>query len=503
MRTRHGPTDDHRFLRRCVLVLAVAVAWAAESYESDLNLLRPPVLAVATPAPPRPHGGGSRLVWVLVDGLRLDASRRMPILNRLRAEGLDVVARAEFPTFSGPQFVAQASGIEPAASGVLSNGYPKVELDSVFRRAKLAGLRTAVVTTDGDDGLRTVYPRWIGESRTGDTLEHLPSDDLLLVHIGHTDEAAHEHGTRSPEYRGAVAAVDDFVGRVVATLDPHRDAIVVSSDHGNIAAGGHGGTEPEVEKVPIVVWGAGVRPGRRVGRAEDVGPTIASLLDLGPLCHATGRSLVGGDEPAAHQRAAVCALVGHAGRRRTTHVPIAVLVAVGLFGLVARRSRITTRALVTAPTYAAVFAGLLVATHTVSFSISNLTAPFAFRVSTLCVLAGIAQLLAGGRVSVVPAAFVTAVAVLAVAVVGALQPVAPAHATFRFVPIPALTSLAFIGFITAAVGMSERADAEPESLREEAGLAVEPISLRVAVPVRAQRPLAQLDTTHDATRWVE
>ena len=140
MRIRHGRTDDHRLVRGCVFVLAAAVAWAAEGYESDLNVSRPAVLAAAAPAPPRPRAGPSRLVWVLVDGLRLDASRRMPVLNRLRADGLDVVARAEFPTFSGPQFIAQASGIEPAASGVLSNGFPsEVELDSVFRRAELAG----------------------------------------------------------------------------------------------------------------------------------------------------------------------------------------------------------------------------------------------------------------------------------------------------------------------------------------------------------------------------
>ena len=467
MRLQHGRTDDHRLVRGCVLVLAAAVAWAAESYESDLNVSRPAVLAAAAPAPPRPRAGPSRLVWVLVDGLRLDASRRMPVLNRLRADGLDVVARAEFPSFSGPQFIAQASGIEPAASGVLSNSFPReVELDSVFRRAKLAGFRTAVVTTDGDDGLREVYPRWIDESHIADTLERVPSADLAVVHIGHPDEAAHEHGTRSPQYRAALAAVDHFVGRVVATLDPRHDTIVVSSDHGNISAGGHGGTEPEVVKVPIVAWGAGIRPGqgRRVGWARDVGPTIASLLGVGPLCHATGRSLVGSDEPTARQRAAVGALVGGAGRRRMKHVPTTIFVAVGTLALLVRRTRSTRRARLTAPTYALVFGILLVGTHTVSFSVSNLTGPFAVRVTTLCVLAGLAQLFVGGRASVAPAAFVTSLAVLAIAVVGAFQPVAPVHGKLRFVPIPALTSLAFICLMTAAVGTPELADADGESV---------------------------------------
>src|SRR5262249_38567806 len=157
-------SDGRRLARACALLLGAAAAWAAESYESDLNVARPAVLSV-TPAPPpvrdggprplvwiplrrpavhppptrplprrrparapvpppRPpvrDGGARRLVWILVDGLRLDTSRTMPVLNRLRAEGVDVVAHAEFPSFSGPNFVAQTSGLEPAVAGVLSN----------------------------------------------------------------------------------------------------------------------------------------------------------------------------------------------------------------------------------------------------------------------------------------------------------------------------------------------------------------------------------------------
>ena len=64
------------------------------------------------------------------------------------------------------------------------------------------------------------------------------------------------------------------------------------------------------------MWGAGVAPGRKreVGRGRDVAPTIARLLGVGPLCHATGRPLVGDDEATARQRAAVCELVGAGGR---------------------------------------------------------------------------------------------------------------------------------------------------------------------------------------------
>ena len=450
---------ERRRLRLCALAVGVLVAWAAESYESDLNVARPAVLAVAPPTRSTTPGPARRLVWVLVDGLRLDASRTMPVLNQMRAEGLDVAARTEFPSYSGPNFVAQASGLEPAASGVLANGYPgESQLDSVFRRAKLAGLRTALVTTDPGGDMRDVYASWIDEIRTGDPLERVPAADLVLVHIGDTDWAAHDYGTRSPQYRAAVARVDAFLGRVLATLDPGRDAVLVSSDHGNLVEGGHGGTEPDVMKIPLVAWGAGVVPGsrREVGRGRDVGPTIASLLGVGPLQHATGRPVVGDDDAAVLQRAAVFEIVGPAGKQRTSHVPLTILVAVGAFAWLRRGSRPAARTGLATATYALVYAGLLVATHTVSFSVSNLTAPFAMRLTTLCALAGLAQYLIGGPESVTEAAFATSLAVLAVIVTAALQPLAPADGTLRFLPIPALTGLAFICLMTAAIGGVER-----------------------------------------------
>src|SRR5262245_46470477 len=153
-----GTYDDHLVARACALVLCIAVSWAAQSYESDLNVTQPAVLAVGAPPPPHGHGAAAHLVWIFVDGLRLDTSRRMPVMNRLRIEGVDIVAHAEFPTYSGPNFIAQASGIEPAAAGALSNDYHReVALDSIFRRARLAGLRTALVTTGGDYDTRQPY----------------------------------------------------------------------------------------------------------------------------------------------------------------------------------------------------------------------------------------------------------------------------------------------------------------------------------------------------------
>jgi hypothetical protein len=441
--------------RLCAFVVAVGMAYAAFSYESDLNVRRPAVLGVTTRPAPRGQGPAGRVVWVLVDGLRLDASRKMRALAGLRADGEDLFATAEFPTYSGPGFVAQASGIEPAASGVLSNEYPgEVALDSVFRRAKLAGLRTALLTTDSDSEVTRTYATWVDETHIDDPALRLPPAHLVFVHIGYVDWAAHDFGAASPQYRAAVARADDDIGRIARTLDPAHDALVVTSDHGNLDQGGHGGTEPVVVRIPMVIWGAGAVPRTRTaGRARDVGPTIASLLGIGPLSHATGRPLVRGDAATARQREA--ALARTAGTPHVDHIPVALPVAVIALLVLGRSARRVIRFPTTASTYTLVFAALLLATNTLSFSVSNDSAWFGVRLTTLSALATLAQLAVGGRSSLVPAALAAALAALGTATVAAHQPLAPADGMLRFLPIPALTALAFICLTAAAIGRRE------------------------------------------------
>src|SRR5262245_23801195 len=65
--------------RRIVFfALGVLMAYSAFAYESQLNVERPAVLGVDGAASAVARGPARRVVWVLVDGLRLDASREMP-----------------------------------------------------------------------------------------------------------------------------------------------------------------------------------------------------------------------------------------------------------------------------------------------------------------------------------------------------------------------------------------------------------------------------------------
>jgi len=457
--------------RVCALAVGAAMAYAAGSYESDLNVRRPPVLTVRASRTSRGQGSAARVVWVMVDGLRLDASREMTMLNLLRTEGEDISARAEFPSFSRPNFVAQASGIEPAASGVLSNGYPEeVALDSVFRRAKKAGLRTAMLTTDPDPGLSWTYASWVDDTITEDPDPDadLPPADLVFVHIGYVDRAGQVSGAASRQYRAAVARADEVIGRIARTLDPAREALIVTSDHGHLDGGGHGGMEPAVVRIPIVVWGAGAVRRTRAGRGRDVGPTIATLLGIGPLSHATGRPLVRGDAVASRQRAAARAAVCAARTLRVDHVPIVIPIAVVVLLVLGGASGVEMRPLMSSPTYALVFAVLLLVTHTLSFSVSNDGGVFGGRLTALGAVAALAQLRVGGRSSLVPAALVASLAVLWTAVAAAHQPLAPADGTLRFLPIPALAGLAFICFMTAALGRQGMLEVKSTASRRSA-----------------------------------
>jgi hypothetical protein len=68
---------------------------------------------------------------------------------------------------------------------------------------------------------------------------------------------------------------------------------VITADHGHTGRGGHGGLEPEVLAVPLILAGAGVKPGATAGDAHliDIAPTVSALLGIPAPGHGLGRTL--------------------------------------------------------------------------------------------------------------------------------------------------------------------------------------------------------------------
>src|SRR5262245_22299919 len=74
-----------------------------------------------------------RVVMVLVDGLRLDASRRMAFLNTLRAQGADFDSSAGVPSYSRPGRAALGTGAWAEIHGATTNFHDKaVDVDNLF-----------------------------------------------------------------------------------------------------------------------------------------------------------------------------------------------------------------------------------------------------------------------------------------------------------------------------------------------------------------------------------
>ncbi len=256
-----------------------------------------------------------RLLLVVVDGLRLDASRRMPGLNRFRAIGADLVASASVPSYSRPARATLMTGAPPEIHGATTNRHrTPVTLDNLFRGLERTQGDVVVVGSElwrqlfGADLERARFrasPPEEGRGAFDHALAELAAFEwegagLLLegrprigvLDLVGPDFAAHEHGAGSPQYARACALADRTIQRLFDAADLWRTLVVVTADHGHLDQGGHGGAEDEVLRVPLVLAGRGVRaPIRGAARQTDVAPTVAALLGLPIPAGSDGRVL--------------------------------------------------------------------------------------------------------------------------------------------------------------------------------------------------------------------
>lgn len=305
-----------RFLRLILPLLfiaALAYFWSNALMDS-LYAFRSPLREPLPPGDPLPTRLTSRLVFVLVDGLRLDTSldpQVMPYLNDLRPRGASAVVHSRPPSYSTPGYGVLLIGAWPELNGgpVMNLPYEQTPTwlqDNLFTAAHRAGLRTAVAGLNWFERLIPQQAVSLSfytplEDRTADEqvlAAVLPwlqdrTADFILVHFDQVDYAGHyEGGPRDPRWNQAAARVDGLLRQIGALLDPERDTLLIVSDHGHISRGGHGGDEPIALIEPLVLVGAGIRPGQYADVQQvDIAPTVAALLGLNVPSATQGRVL--------------------------------------------------------------------------------------------------------------------------------------------------------------------------------------------------------------------
>jgi hypothetical protein len=276
-----------------LLAAGVGRAWA------NLDLPAPRIGAVEVG--PAPTVERARVLLVVIDGLRADVAEKLPFLGELRAAGAHAQLWADPPTYSAAQYVALLTGVPPVDSGVRSNETLRpAGVDDVARRARAAGLRTAVISTCVDWWGR-LFPESFDDARVVAEAELLAeaarlgsSPVFLVVHVCPVDDAGHAAGARSPQYAAAAVEADGLAAALALAPAWAGANVVVTSDHGHRDHGGHGGDEPEVRASFLVAAGPGVARGARVAdaRSVDMAPTLAAWLAVPSPAAAVGRTLV-------------------------------------------------------------------------------------------------------------------------------------------------------------------------------------------------------------------
>lgn len=261
-----------------------------------------------------PEGGGKEKVLIVgIDGLRHDRidDAEAPHLKRLMREGTYGRSLLYSPpmaeTASGPGWSTISTGVWPDKHGVRDNGfagkdygtYPtlmtRLERErpelSTFAAVDWTPLDTeGTWTEDADDKLVLPVHNPENDAKIADASVALLRErnpDVMFVYFGNVDQVGHDSGTGA-EYLEAIAGADTHLGGLLAAVE-ERPAygeenwlVLVTTDHGHVDAGGHGGSSMAERGTFVLARGAGLAAGARPGHTllVDVAPTVFAHLGI-------------------------------------------------------------------------------------------------------------------------------------------------------------------------------------------------------------------------------
>ncbi|MCM3877315.1 MAG: ectonucleotide pyrophosphatase/phosphodiesterase [Thermoanaerobaculia bacterium] len=212
---------------------------------------------------------------------------KIPNLRKVMREGQwSAGTVGVIPTVTWPSHTTILTGIEPATHGILANIRPakdgggrywsvdNLKVQSLLDVAHKAGLKTGSVfwpvtvdaasefnlprfykqaegfgvdlrsvsskasPTDLVDRINSMFPsfrkEWMDDRAHSLAVRYLlraERPDLLLLHLGEHDGAAHDNGPFTPEAIAALEYMDELIGTVLQDVPPNY-AVVIVSDHG-------------------------------------------------------------------------------------------------------------------------------------------------------------------------------------------------------------------------------------------------------------------------------
>jgi predicted AlkP superfamily pyrophosphatase or phosphodiesterase len=197
------------------------------------------------------------ILFITADGFRTDYIEwyHPPHLERLIAEGVRVKqATNVFPTLTTPNMTSLVTGALPRTTKIAVNSQYVRELDQIVSRPRDNAAETIAETLRKAGWPTASVNHFMLQDRGADVFRSAGYDDaektteavidLLKVKksrfvgviFGATDHAGHGNGPESPQVKEAVMAIDQAVGRLVATLKElgiyDETLITFNADHG-------------------------------------------------------------------------------------------------------------------------------------------------------------------------------------------------------------------------------------------------------------------------------
>lgn len=241
----------------------------------------------------------TKILLVGIDGLILNKaldSGRAPTLSSLRETGHFTELTMSAPTLSGPGWSTLLTGSTHAEHAVRDNwfsGHNLLSRPDLLSRAFYQDQSTTTFAAAGWPPL--VDPLGVGPviherreqaragqhrviSRDGETYGYQQVDseianiavlamekygpDVSFIYFCDADEAGHAHGVVGNEYLEAIARVDEHLTRLHQALSTRAEKLneewllVLTTDHGHVDQGGHGGDSPQ--ELASFVIGVGI-----------------------------------------------------------------------------------------------------------------------------------------------------------------------------------------------------------------------------------------------------
>ena len=128
------------------------------------------------------------------------------------------------------------------------------------RREQAKALRHRVLVRDGETYGYTQVDAEIAAAANYAISQHGP--DVSFVYFCGVDEAGHAFGSVGAEYKSAIARIDAYLNNLLQAVQALASQeepwlVVVTTDHGHIDEGGHGGDSAKERASFVVANGVG------------------------------------------------------------------------------------------------------------------------------------------------------------------------------------------------------------------------------------------------------